>query len=68
MSKSGGVMCVVLFFLIQGFVPLGFSWKGFNEAILSMLQNLIRSVGQGEVFRTTWWSTHIRLDRTVPGA
>ena len=26
MSKSGGVMCVVLFFLHHGFVPIGFSW------------------------------------------
>ena len=26
MSKSGGVMCVVLFVLRHGFVPIGFSW------------------------------------------
>jgi len=56
MSKSGGVMCVVLFFLslVSLFTTLGFgfSGRGFNEATLACYKLYMGMASKGECYES----------------
>jgi len=56
MSKSGGVMCVVLFFLslVSLFTTLGFgfSGRGFNEATLACYKPYMVMASKGECYES----------------
>ena len=59
MSKSGGVMCVVLFFLslVSLFTTLGFgfSGRGFNEATLAHYKPDMVMASKGECYKSMIW-------------